>query len=129
MTNMKIERTTSQKKIILDFLMNTKVHPCAEEVYLSVKKNLPSISKGTVYRILGDFKEKGLVKEIPMSKTRYDGDTSSHAHFICRKCEKVYDLIDFCKDCKVLTTKKTKVGEINNYQLYFYGQCKFCKNK
>ncbi len=124
---MKIERTTSQKKIIFDFLLNTKIHPCAEEVYCFAKKKLPSISKGTVYRILGDFKEKGKIKEIPMSKSRYDGDTSSHAHFICNNCNKVFDIIDSCKNCQTLKNKKIKVGEINNYQLYFYGKCKFCK--
>lgn len=124
---MKTERTTSQKRIILDFLKEVKTYPSAEEIYSSVRKKLPSISRGTVYRILGDFKEKGLIQEIPMSASRYDGDISCHAHFICEKCGKVFDFLDACRDCSVLKKRKTKVGEINNYQLYFYGKCKSCK--
>jgi Fur family peroxide stress response transcriptional regulator len=107
-------------------LKDTKAHPCAEDVYSSVKEKLPSISKGTVYRILGDFKEKGVIQEIPLSVSRYDGDTSCHAHFICKSCQKVFDLSDVCKNCHVLKTKSTKVGKIENYQLYFYGKCKQC---
>ncbi len=124
---MKIERTTSQKRIIFSFLKNTKVHPSAEEVYENVRKTLPEISKGTVYRIIKDFKNKGLIKEIPFSVSRYDGDTSCHAHFICNKCQSIFDLSDICGQCSVLRKKKTKVGDITNYQLYFYGECKSCQ--
>lgn len=123
---MKQERTTSQKRVILDFLKDTKKHPCAEEVYFSVKKKLPAISKGTVYRILNNFKEKGVIKEIPMAVSRYDGDISCHAHFVCENCNKVFDCNDACKECKILKSKTIKVGKINNYQLYFYGKCKLC---
>lgn len=124
---MKTERETSQKKIILNYLIGVKNHPSAEEIYIKVKKSLPSLSRGTVYRILKNLKEKKIIQEIPSSISRYDGDTSSHAHFICNKCDKIFDIFNACKDCKIIKNKKTKVGKINNYQVYFYGKCKFCE--
>ncbi|MDO8436168.1 MAG: transcriptional repressor [bacterium] len=123
-----MERNTSQKEIILDYLRRVTSHPSAEKVYLDVKNKLPRISRGTVYRNLKILKEKGKVLEIPTDVSRYDGNISNHAHFICQECGKIFDLFDFCDDCKILKNKKTKVGKINKYQMYFYGQCSKCKN-
>lgn len=128
-----MERITNQKKIILDYLKNTKTHPSAETVYSEIKKNLPQISQGTVYRILNDFKEKGVIQEIPLGISHYDGDVFSRAHFICQKCGKIFDIFDVCRECRFikrkLRRKKGKIGEINNYQMYFYGLCKKCQKE
>ena len=56
-----MEKITSQKQIISDYLKNTTSHPSAENVYSEVRKKLPRISMGTVYRILTSLKEKGEV--------------------------------------------------------------------
>lgn len=121
---MTIERITNQKKIILDYLKSVKTHPSAEAVYLAVKKKLPQISLGTVYRILNTLKEKGEIIEIPSEVTHYDGNISSHIHFICERCTNIFDIYD---KCQFLKRKKTKVGKIKNYQVYLYGECKKCK--
>ncbi len=120
----KKERITNQKKIILDYLKSTKNHPSAEKVYKEVKKKLPRISLGTVYRILKNLKEKGEILEISIEVSHFDGDISPHGHFICQKCKKIYDVEE---KYPVLKQKKLKVGEIKNYQIYFYGICKKCK--
>mgnify|MGYP005846365803 CR=1 FL=1 len=121
-----MERLTSQKKIILDYLKNVKTHPSAEKIYLEAKKKLPQISQGTVYRILNQAKEKGEIKELPCKIcSRFDGDISQHAHFICEKCGDIYDIFE---KIKIPSEKKVeKIGKINNYQLCFYGICKKCQ--
>ena len=140
-----MERNTSQKEIILDYLRRVTSHPSAEKVYLEVKNKLPRISRGTVYRNLKNLKEKGEILDIPADVSRYDGNISNHPHFICQKCAKIFDLFDFCNDCKVLKSKKTKVGRIvdeadassspfanarvTNYQIYFYGKCSKCQSR
>lgn len=132
MASLSTERLTSQKKIIKDYLLNTKTHPSAEEVYKGVKKKLPRISRGTVYRILNGFKVAGKIQEIPTRISRYDGDTSLHVHFVCEECQRVFDvkdpfIVNFRKECPVLRRKKIKVGKINNHQSYFYGICNKCQ--
>jgi len=125
---METERLTSQKKIILEYLEKTRNHPTAEQVYNNVRKKLPQISKGTVYRILKGFHNKGKVLGIPVAGvTHFDGNTLPHAHFICQKCNKIYDVFDVCGSCDILKNKKLKVGDIKNYKIYFYGVCKKCK--
>lgn len=124
--NKKRERITSQKKIIIDYLKSVKTHPSAETVYLMAKNKLPRISRGTVYRILKKLKEKGEIQVIPAEVTRYDGDLSQHSHFICQKCNKIFDLFEKIGKLKL---NKIKVGKIEKYQIYFYGQCKSCQRK
>ena len=125
-----IERITCQKKFILDYLKSVKTHPSAEEIYLKIKEELPRISRGTVYRILNNFTQKGETQIIVADGlTHFDGDASSHAHFICQKCHKIFDISDVCQECNVLKYKKIKVGKIKNYQVYFYGNCKKCRYK
>lgn len=125
-TNNKKERITSQKKIILDYLKSVKTHPSTETVFKAVKKKLPKISLGTVYRILNNLKEKREIQEIPAEVTHYDGDTSQHSHFFCQKCSNIFDIFGKISSLKL---SKIKVGQINNYQIYLYGICKKCSKK
>ena len=120
---------TAQKKFIFDYLKSVKCHPTAEVVYKQVRKKLPNISQGTVYRILNNFKQKGEVLAIDTkNNVHFDADVSDHAHFICEKCGNVFDVNDECSHCGVLKNKKTKVGRINHYKINFYGICKNCKS-
>ncbi|MDP3882725.1 MAG: transcriptional repressor [Candidatus Staskawiczbacteria bacterium] len=123
----KTERTTAQKVFILDYLRSVKTHPSAETVYKEVRKKLPNISQGTVYRVLNGFKRKGELQVIDTKDaTHFDGDTSDHAHFLCEKCQNVYDVMNECSNCGILKNKKTKVGSIKKYTINFYGICKNC---
>ena len=124
MSTNKKERLTNQKKAILDYLKSVKTHPTAEEIYQKVKKKLPRISRGTVYRILNNLKKKNQIQEIITEVSHFDADISSHTHFICQECGKIIDLFDKMPNLK---NKKIKVGKIKNYQIIFYGVCKKCK--
>ena len=94
MSTNKKERLTNQKKAILDYLKSVKTHPTAEEIYQKVKKKLPRISRGTVYRILNNLKKKNQIQEIITEVSHFDADISSHTHFICQECGKIIDLFD-----------------------------------
>ncbi len=123
-----MERLTSQKQVILDYLKDVKTHPTAEVVYSAVQKKLPRISQATVYRVLNNIKNKGNAQVIPVEGvSHFDGDISPHAHFICNSCKNVFDVFNVCSKCKVLDEKKLKVGKIDYYKIYFYGKCNKCK--
>jgi len=125
--SVKTVRHTIQKSTVLDYLKKVKVHPSAETVYKEVKKKMPSISKGTVYRILNNFKEDGQIQEISTAISRYDGDNSMHAHFICSDCGNIFDIFENCTGCAVLNKAEAKVGKVKYYQMHFYGICKKCR--
>lgn len=125
----KSERLTSQKRIIFEYLFSTKTHPSAKEVYLFAKKRLPQISKGTVYRILNELKEKGKVKEIHFEVAHFDADLSPHSHFICQKCKKIFDLQLQIKNFedRIFSNIEKKVGKVKSWQIILYGFCKNCQ--
>lgn len=125
---MKKERLTIQKKAILDYLKKTKSHPDGDKVYKEVKKKIPTISKGTVYRVLKQLKDKEKIQEISLEKSHFDGDVSFHYHFICENCKKIFDIFGKEEEFKKIK-QKIKVGKIKNIQILIYGKCKNCSKK
>jgi len=88
-------RMTRQRQQILAVLAATRKHPSAEEVLAEVRRVLPGVSLGSVYRNLRLLKEAGLVREIVTAEgRRYDAVTAPHPHFVCERCSRVYDLAE-----------------------------------
>ncbi len=122
-----MERLTNQKQTILDYIKSVHTHPTAEEVYFAVKKKLPRISLGTVYRNLEKFAQDGMILEIKGEIKRFDGDVCEHQHFICEQCGKVFDIFGGRFGLKSISRKIEKIGQAKHYQFYVYGICKKCQ--
>lgn len=86
-------RMTPQRHAILTFLMHTKSHPTADDIYRSLEKRFPSMSVATVYNNLKVFVESGLVREMTYgdASSRYDADMHDHYHAICVNCGRISD--------------------------------------
>jgi Fur family ferric uptake transcriptional regulator len=84
---------TEQRKVILDELGKSKAHPTADEVFQLVRKRMPRISLGTVYRNLELLAESGWIQklEVAGSQKRFDGTTSDHYHMRCVRCGRIED--------------------------------------
>lgn len=122
------ERLTTQKEFILNYLQKTKTHPSAEEIFKKIRKKLPRISLGTVYRNLDVFIKNNLIEELPGETKRFDADLSNHHHFICKKCSCIFDLDNNIKiDLEYIKNKTNSIGKINKCKLFVYGVCKKCK--
>ena len=67
------ERQTKQKQIIYDAL-KTLDHPTATEVYGYVHEIVPTVSRATVFRVLGGFATNGRALELSAAgnEVRYD---------------------------------------------------------
>lgn len=123
-----MERITNQKQLILDYIRSVHSHPTVEEIYLAVKKKLPRISIGTVYRNLEKFVKDEIILEIKGDIKRFDGDISEHQHFICDRCENVFDIFENKNILnKNIIKKISQIGTIKKYDFYIYGVCKKCQ--
>ena len=87
-------RYSKQKKEILKVVLDSYNHPDAKEIYRLVKKNIPNISLGTVYRNLNILVNEGLIRKIFIynGNDRYDKMLTNHNHVICQKCGKLHDI-------------------------------------
>ena len=87
-------RLTSQRQVILEELQKVTSHPTASDVFDMVRKRLPRIGLGTVYRNLDLLAERGVIKKLEVGgeQKRFDGDTSPHYHIRCVKCNRVEDI-------------------------------------
>ncbi len=122
-------RMTRQRKVILEELCKVKTHPSADEVYEMVRKRLPRISLGTVYRNLEILSESGDIQKLEpgCSLKRFDGDTSEHCHIRCVRCDRIADAP--LPDVKIdLEMVESADFEITGHRLEFLGLCSECSN-
>jgi Fur family transcriptional regulator, peroxide stress response regulator len=124
-------RETKQRGAILRVLRNPGAHLTADQIYDEVRKEIPNISKGTVYRNLQVLEEDGAITELRLKSTmsRYEAKQESHYHFRCEKCGRVSDIdAPFDKDLDHEVAKRTGL-KISSHQLEFRGLCKECQKK
>lgn len=117
-----------QRECIKEFLMTRKDHPTADVIYMNVRETYPNISLGTVYRNLQLLCDIGEIQKISVGDgtDHFDGDTSSHNHFICKDCGKVIDLEMESFDQIDYLAGKNFGGQIAGHVTYFYGLCEDC---
>jgi Fur family peroxide stress response transcriptional regulator len=86
-------KLTHQRMVIYQAVTGNDQHPDAETVHRTVREQMPSISLDTVYRTLWLLRDLDLISTMgpPREKTRFDGNTSRHHHFVCAKCGLVQD--------------------------------------
>ncbi|TVQ98593.1 MAG: transcriptional repressor [Desulfovibrionales bacterium] len=127
-------RLTPQRNIILEELRGTRSHPTADEVYDMVRRRLPHISLGTIYRNLDYLHAQGLIRKLDKigSQMRFDASMDPHLHICCMECGKVGDLPEDAASVSVrqeamLDAEKT--FQITGHWLEFHGVCSDCRTK
>jgi Fe2+ or Zn2+ uptake regulation protein len=120
-------RNTKQLQIIWDTVKDDQSHPTADQIYDRVRKKMPSISLGTVYRNLQKLVSDEKLQVLMRGRSQhFDPLVERHQHFICERCDRVYDvLIDNQREIKPV--KLPHEGfKVTSHQLAFYGTCKNC---
>ena len=112
---------------ILTAVTELQRHPTAEQVFMEMKKEHPSIAIGTVYKHLNALVEEGLLHRITESGSpdRYDR-TERHDHLICSRCGKIEDV---CLSDMQSQIERVLGREILSYDLKIRYICPTCKEK
>ncbi len=116
-----------QRAAIMQYLMDHLTHPTIDQIFNDLLPVMPSLSKTTVYNTLKLFHDKGAVVALTIDEknVRYDGDTSRHAHFKCRKCGIIYDMP--LKEKDIPTFRGSRDLCLEEIQVNFLGMCKQCR--
>lgn len=124
---MGIERRSRQRDAIIKELKSRCDHPTAMELYKDLRKELPNLSLGTLYRNLSQLEESGMIIKIhDDNNDRFDGNSMPHGHFKCLSCNKVYDVMS--GNNNFFNMSDENICQIYGYTLLLYGKCKNCEN-
>lgn len=120
-----------QRESIKNFLLGRTDHPTAEMIYTNLRKEMPTLSLGTVYRNLSLLSEIGEINKIStgIGPDHFDGNTTPHNHFICRNCGQIIDLkMESIQHINEIAAEQF-CGTIEGHVIYFHGICPDCMNK
>jgi len=130
-TQTNMMRLTTQRQIILEELSKVKTHPTASELYDMVRKRLPRIGLGTVYRNLELMAENGMILKLEVGGTqkRFDATTETHYHIRCSNCDKVDDIDTPVMNELVREAAAATAYEVIGHHVEFSGLCPACQKK
>ncbi len=120
-------RKTKQLEVVWHEVADDTSHPTADQIYERVRKQIPNISLGTVYRNLQKLVAEGQLQVLTLGRTQhFDPLVDRHQHFICESCGRVYDVF-VGEDEEILPSSLRQRGfTVTSHQLAFYGECKSC---
>lgn len=123
-------RFTPQRQAILEFLLETKTHPTAEDIFQHVKAKFPGVSLGTIYNTLNMLKEHGHILELSYGdmSSRFDGNAKNHYHLVCLNCGRVLDYERPLLELEEEVLQETGF-RVSSHRLEFYGLCPDCKKQ
>lgn len=111
---------------ILQCLDDKKLHPTADEIYMNLIEEFPTLSKMSVYNTIQVLLEAGLVRELTIenNEVRYDSLLDQHGHFKCVKCGKVFN---FELDMSFTAISGLTHFKIEQKDVFFKGVCPDCQ--
>lgn len=123
-------KPSMQRIAVMDYLMKNRTHPTVDEIYSALSPKMPTLSKTTVYNTLKLLSEQGAAQMLTIDEKNvcFDADTTSHAHFLCKECGRIYDL------STQVTLRETYGTEIEGHSIteihyYYKGICSKCLKK
>ena len=127
------KRNTLQKGIVSDVFSSMTNHPSAGMVYDAVHEKYPGISRATVYRILAEAAEEGVIQRLKLREAndRYDFTLGKHYHITCKHCGAVADVNLELDTADIEQRAEGCQGFlVENCHVEFFGVCEECrKNK
>jgi Fur family transcriptional regulator, peroxide stress response regulator len=114
-----------QRIRIFEYMIRHQNHPNVDDMYQELSKDIPTLSRTTVYNTMKLFIEKKIVQLISIeeTETRYDADVSAHGHFKCTACGEIFDVN---VDLSEMTVEGLAQFRVDETHLYFKGVCDEC---
>ena len=121
-----LKATLPRLKILDLFEHSSKRHMSAEEVYSLLKEEGHDIGLATVYRVLTQFEQAGL-----LMRHHFDSDKAvfelnqgdHHDHLVCLQCGKVEEFFDSEIEKRQNRIAKERGFAIHDHSLQIYADC------
>jgi Fe2+ or Zn2+ uptake regulation protein len=120
-----LRRQTRQLAMVLAAVQAAGAsHPTADDVFQRVRRVLPRVSRGTVYRNLQRLAGEGRigVAQLGSRAARFDPTPTPHDHFLCEACGALEDLPG-----PMPAARARRAGHVvRAHALVLYGRCRGC---
>ena len=126
-------KLSEQRMQILDIFLRSERHLAADELYVLVKKEAPTIGFATIYRTLKLFSESGICREVRLEDgtTRFEHlyGHQHHDHLICLRCGKFIEVMDPKIEELQWKLARERGFVLERHGLEMYGICERCRKK
>lgn|SRR4030042_2907006 len=126
------KRTTSQRRLLLDLILQSAGHLDADELYRRAREQESSISLSTVYRNLKLFKELGLVDELHFAEEHHHYEVKApaqHHHLVCLGCGKVIEFTSPLTERMKSQIQRDNDFVVTHTEVRMAGYCARCQTK
>lgn len=124
-------KATLPRVKILELLENSdNSHMSAEDIYKIFMDNGHDIALATIYRVLTQFEDAGIVARHRFEDGRavFELNTGDHHdHIVCLKCGKVVEFMDETIEQRQKSIAAEAGFEMTDHCLYIYGICEDCR--
>ncbi len=136
------KRMTVGREAILNVISRSANRLSAEEIYLQVHEDIPSIGLTSVYRTMELLVNMGIVARFDFGDGRvcfelmnWPDKESYHHHLVCPLCNTIIEYDDFLsEEIEMLQMIQSKLSKkfnfsVMNHLVQYYGLCSKCSNK
>jgi Fur family ferric uptake transcriptional regulator len=121
-----LKATGPRLKILQVFQSTSQRHMTAEDVYRALLQERSDIGLATVYRVLMQFEQAGILSRshFESDKAVYElSDGSHHDHLVCLDCGRVEEFYDAEIEKRQAVIAKSKGFDIADHALSLYASC------
>lgn len=115
---------------ILEYLIDhVRTHPTVDMIYQDIHRDIPTLSKTTIYNTIKIFTDKRIVRAITIdeNEVRYDAEVTPHAHMKCIKCSSLYNVdVDPVLFNRFFEENNKDEHKIFENHIYLRGICNKC---
>lgn len=126
-------KVTLPRLKILQILENAQDHHMsAEDIYRFLMESGDDTGLATIYRVLTQFEEAGLVTRhhFESGQSVFEIDSGEHHdHLVCVKCNRVEEFVDEVIESRQKEIAKKAEYMITDHSLNIYGICIDCQRK
>ena len=121
-----LKATLPRLKILEIFQMGRQRHMTAEDVYRELLADRQDIGLATVYRVLTQFEQAGLLKRsnFESGKAIFELEEGSHHdHLVCLQCGRVEEFFDAEIEARQQAIARERGFALQDHALALYGNC------
>lgn len=136
------KRMTVGREAILNVLSQATSHLSAEDIYMKVHADVPSIGLTTVYRTMELLVNMGMVAKFDFGDGRVRFEllqgpncAKYHHHLVCTACNSIIEYSDFLdEEIEILQMIQSKLSKkfdfiVMNHLVQYFGLCSKCSRE